>query len=136
MIQWFIMATMKLLWLILTMLVIIDLLSISCLASPHHHLITGHSVMIVIWKNMFETFHGYITMLKMRCYKCRICEMFPLRITTEGHPRAKFASEAVRSLTDHPQCYWNKIDARKYKWIAIIKFSLQQGLDVACKLHF
>ena len=38
-------------------------------------------------------------------YKCRICEMFPSQSTTEDHPRAKFASETVRSLTDHPKCY-------------------------------
>ena len=56
-------------------------------------------------KNMFETFYGYITMLKMRRCKCRICEMFPPRSTIEDHPRVKFASEAVRSLTDHPKCY-------------------------------
>ena len=112
MIQWFMLATvMKLLWLILTMLVTIDLLSIFRLTSHHHHLITGHSVLIVIWKNMFDTFYGYITMLKMRDYKCRICEMFPPRSTTEDHPKATFASET-------------NVDARKYKWIAIIKFIL------------
>ena len=38
-------------------------------------------------------------------YKCRICEMFPPRSTTEDHPRAMFASEAVRSLKVHPKCY-------------------------------
>ena len=38
-------------------------------------------------------------------YKCRICGMFPPQSTAEDHPRAKFASEAVRSLTDHPKCY-------------------------------
>ena len=112
MIQWFILATvMKLIWLIMTMLVTIDLLSIFRLTSHHHHLITGHSVLIVIWKNMFDTFYGYITMLKMRDYKCRVCEMFPPRSTTEDHPKATFASET-------------NVDARKYKWIAIIKFIL------------
>ena len=112
MIQWFILTTvMKLIWLIMTMLVTIDLLSIFRLTSHHHHLITGHSVLIVIWKNMFDTFYGYITMLKMRDYKCRICEMFPPRSTTEDHPKATFASET-------------NVDARKYKWIAIIKFIL------------
>ena len=112
MIQWFILTTvMKLIWLIMTMLVTIDLLSIFRLTSHHHHLITGHSVLIVIWKNMFDTFYGYIIMLKMRDYKCRICEMFPPRSTTEDHPKATFASET-------------NVDARKYKWIAIIKFIL------------
>ena len=112
MIQWFILTTvMKLIWLIMTMLVTKDLLSIFRLTSHHHHLITGHSVLIVIWKNMFDTFYGYITMLKMRDYKCRICEMFPPRSTTEDHPKATFASET-------------NVDARKYKWIAIIKFIL------------
>ena len=112
MIQWFILTTvMKLIWLIMTMLVTIDLLSIFRLTSHHHHLITGHSVLIVIWRNMFDTFYGYITMLKMRDYKCRICEMFPPRSTTEDHPKATFASET-------------NVDARKYKWIAIIKFIL------------
>ena len=61
-------------------------------------------------KNMFLilTFHGYIIMLEIRGYKCRICEMFPPRSITEGHFRAKFASEAGRILTDHPKCYLNK----------------------------
>ena len=34
--------------------------------------------------------------------------MFPPRSTTEGHFRAKFGSEADRSLKDHPKCYLNK----------------------------
>ena len=34
--------------------------------------------------------------------------LFPPRSTTAGHFRAKFASEADRSLTDHPKCYLNK----------------------------
>ena len=53
----------------------------------------------------YVRYFRYITILKMRCYKCRICEMFPPRSTTEDHPRAKFASEEVRSLTHHPKCY-------------------------------
>ena len=63
-----------------------------------------------ILKNMFliMTFHGYTIMLQIRSYKCRICEMFPQRSTTEGHFRAKFASEADRTLTDYPKCYLNK----------------------------
>ena len=69
------------------------------------------SVLIVIWKNMLDTFYGYITMLKMRDYKSRVCEMFPPRSTTEDHPKATFASET-------------NVGAIKYKWIAIIKFSL------------
>ena len=39
------------------------------------------------------------------CYKCRICEMFPPLSTTGEHSRGKFASEAVKNLTDHPKCY-------------------------------
>ena len=117
-------TVMKLLWLILTMLVTIDLLSIFRLTSHHHHLITGHSVLIVIWKNMFNTFYGYITMLKMRGYNCRICEMFPPRSTTEDHPRAKFTSEAVRAWQTIQNVIQTNIDATKYKWIAIIKFGL------------
>ena len=54
------------------------------------------------------TFHGYIIMLQIRGYKCRICEMFPPQRTTEGYFRAKFASELDRSLADHPKYYLNK----------------------------
>ena len=38
-------------------------------------------------------------------YKCRICEMFPPLSTTGGLSRGKFASEAIKSLTDNPKCY-------------------------------
>ena len=31
--------------------------------------------------------------------------MFPALSTTGGHSRGTFASEAVKSLTDHPKCY-------------------------------
>ena len=37
-------------------------------------------------------------------YRCRICVMFPPLSTTGGHSRGKFASETVKSLTDHPKC--------------------------------
>ena len=36
-------------------------------------------------------------------YKCKICEMFPPLSSTCGNARLKFASEAVKSLTDHPR---------------------------------
>ena len=109
MIQCFILTTvMKLLWLIVTMLVTIDLLSIFCLTS-HHHLITGHSVLIVTWKKCVRDFLWLY--YNAEDEKCRICEMFPPRSTTEDHPKATFASET-------------NVDAIKYKWIAIIKFSL------------
>ena len=36
-------------------------------------------------------------------YKCKICEMFPLLSSTGGNARLKFANEAVKSVTDHPQ---------------------------------
>ena len=36
-------------------------------------------------------------------YKCKICQMFPPLSSTGGKARLKFASEAVKSLTDHPQ---------------------------------
>ena len=109
MIQCFILTTvMKLLWLIVTMLVTIDLLSIFCLTS-HHHLITGHSVLIVTWKKCVRDFLWLY--YNAEDEKCRICEMFPPRSTTEDHPKATFASET-------------NVDARKYKWIAIIKFIL------------
>ena len=38
-------------------------------------------------------------------YNCRICEMFSSLSTTGDHSRSKFASEAVKSLSDHPKCY-------------------------------
>ena len=39
--------------------------------------------------------------------KCRICEMLPTLSTTGDHSSGKFASEAVKSLTDHLKCYSN-----------------------------
>ena len=36
-------------------------------------------------------------------YKCKICEMFPPLSSTRGNARLKFANEAVKCLTDHPQ---------------------------------
>ena len=38
-------------------------------------------------------------------YKCRISEMLPTLSTTGGHSRGKFASKAVKILTDHPKYY-------------------------------
>ena len=35
-------------------------------------------------------------------YKCKTCEMFP-PFSTRGNAKFKFASEAVKSLTDHPR---------------------------------
>ena len=56
-------------------------------------------------KNMLKAFHGYIIMLLMMGYKCRICEMFPLLSTPGDYSRAKFASEAFKSMTGHSRCY-------------------------------
>ena len=36
-------------------------------------------------------------------YKCKIFEMFPSLSSTGGNARLKFANEAIKSLTDHPQ---------------------------------
>ena len=122
MIQCFILTTvMKLLWLIVTMLVTIDLLSIFCLTS-HHHLITGHSVLIVTWKKCVRDFLWLY--YNAEDEKCRICEMFPPRSTTEDHPRAKFPSEAVGAWQTIQNVIEANIDARKYKLIVVIKFSL------------
>ena len=38
-------------------------------------------------------------------YKYKICEMFPPLSSTDGNARLKFASEAVKRLTDHPRCF-------------------------------
>ena len=132
MIWWFILATvMKLLWLILTMLVTIDLLSIFCLTSHHHHLITGHSVLIVIWKNMFETFYGYNAedFLDLQCWRWGVTSVGSVRCS---HHKVQLKTILEPSLLQRQSGAWQtiqnvietNIDARKYKWIAIIKFSL------------
>ena len=36
-------------------------------------------------------------------YKCKICEMLPPLSSTGGNARLKFANEAVKIVTDHPQ---------------------------------
>ena len=56
-------------------------------------------------KMYVEDFPGLYHIAAGEGYKCRICEMFPTLSTTGGHSRGKFASKAVKSLTDHPKCY-------------------------------
>ena len=76
--------------------------------SPSCHYRTFNHVSVL--KNMFliMTFQGYIIMLQMKGYECRICEMFPPWSTTEDHFRAKFASKTGWTLTDYPKCYLNE----------------------------
>ena len=38
-------------------------------------------------------------------YKCKLCKMFPPISSAGGNARLRFVSEAVKSLTDHPQCF-------------------------------
>ena len=125
MIQWFILATvMKLLWLILTMLVTIDLLSIFRLTPHHCHLIAGHLVLIVIWKKMFETFYGFIAMLKIRVTSVGSvrCSHHKVQLKTILEPsllqRQSGAWQTIQNVIE------TNIDARKYKWIASIKVNL------------
>ena len=63
------------------------------------------------------TFHGYIIMLQMRGSTCRICEMFPPQSTTGGQLGRQGAWQIILNVIE------TNIDARKYKWIVIIKFS-------------
>ena len=56
-------------------------------------------------KMYVEDFPGLYYNAADEGYKCRICEIFPPLSTTGGHSRGKFASEAVKSLTDHPKYY-------------------------------
>ena len=56
-------------------------------------------------KMYVEDFPGLYFNTADEGYKFRICEIFPPLSTTGGHSRGKFASEAVKSLTDHPKYY-------------------------------
>ena len=56
-------------------------------------------------KMYVEDFPGLYDNVADEGYKFRICEMLTTLSTTGGHSRGKFASEAVKSLTDHPKCY-------------------------------
>ena len=56
-------------------------------------------------KMYVEDFPGLYYNAADEGYKCRICEMLPTLSTTGGHSRGKFASEAVKSLTEHPKFY-------------------------------
>ena len=62
----------------------------------------SHSINLKIY---VEDFPGLYYNAAEESYKCRICEMLPTLSTTGGYSRGKFASEAVKSLTDYPKCF-------------------------------
>ena len=95
-----------------------------------------HSVLIIIWKICSR-----LSMVILQCWRWGVTSVGSVRCS---HHKVQLKTILEPSLLQRQSGAWQtiqnvietNIDARKYKWIAIIKFSLQQGLDVACKLHF